>query len=70
MLYYNTKEFHRTQLCGVFNIDSNAERIAFVYYELCVMFAIPVVIMAYCYARVIHVLWRSNKNLDNMTGAR
>jgi len=52
------------------NVASNAQRIAFAWYQLLVMFLLPVIVILYCYAVVTRVLWVSTKQHAIMTQAR
>ena len=50
--------------------DSDAQRIAFAWYQLLVMFLLPVIVIVCCYAAVTRVLWISTKQHALMTQAR
>jgi len=52
------------------NVASNAQRIAFAWYQLIVMFLFPLLVMVYCYAVVTRVLWISAKQHALMTRSR
>ncbi|XP_074654545.1 cholecystokinin receptor type A-like [Tubulanus polymorphus] len=42
-------------------------RIAYAWYQLCIMFIVPSFIMAFCYSVVVYVLWVSTRQLALMT---
>lgn len=69
ILYYDATSHLLRQECGEFNFRSNEDHIALVVYHLVIMFVLPLVIMAYCYANVIVALWRSSKGLLQTTHA-
>ena len=53
--------------CSDSNFDGNAERIAFAWYQLLVLFVFPVVVMCFCYSFVVAVLWISTKEHARLT---
>ena len=65
-IYYNSKTYVVKETCSDTNVGK-AERILFAWYQLIIMFVLPMSVMVYCYAYVIHVLWASTRNLANMT---
>ena len=67
VLYYNNQTTVIVQLCNPINYTNNLQRIIFAWYQMLMMFLLPVFIMGYCYAVVIHVLWLSTKELAKMT---
>ena len=66
-VYYNNETYVIKETCSDSNVSSNAERILFSWYQLIIMFILPMAVMVYCYAYVIHVLWASTRNLAQMT---
>ena len=56
--------------CVDFNVVYDAQRIAFAWYQLLVMFLLPVIVIVCCYAAVTRVLWISTKQHALMTQAR
>lgn len=56
--------------CMDSNVDSRAARIAFSWYQLVVLFCLPVGAMSYCYTVVTRVLWNSTKQLAKMTNSQ
>ena len=66
-LFYNNESYVIRQECWNGNLRNKYERIAFAWYQLLIMFLIPLIVMGYCYAIVIHVLWLSTKQLAKMT---
>ncbi|XP_074654542.1 somatostatin receptor type 2-like [Tubulanus polymorphus] len=52
-------------LC-VDHVDSKW-RIVYAWYQLCILFALPTFIMAFCYSIVVYVLWVSTRQLAKMT---
>ena len=55
------------EICGDDNFRSSQERLIFAWYQMAVMFLVPTVVLLYCYAVVIRVLWLSTKELERMT---
>ena len=68
-MYYNNSSYVTVLTCGDSNVQHDNERIVFAWYQLIVMFILPTLVMVYCYAVVIHVLWLSTKELAKMTRA-
>nr|AKQ63023.1 orphan G-protein coupled receptor 23 [Platynereis dumerilii] len=66
-LFYNNASYEIRQECWDSNFRNQDERIAFAWYQLLIMFLLPLIVMGYCYAIVIHVLWLSTKQLAKMT---
>ena len=64
---YNNESHFVTMSCVDNNVTSDAQRIAFAWYQLIVMFLFPVVVIVYCYAVVTRVLWVSTKQHALMT---
>ena len=62
-VWYNERHLVIALSCIV-----NAERITFVWYQLIVMFLLPVIVITFCYVVVIRVLWRSTVEHARMTG--
>lgn len=62
-LYYDDTTFVVEQECGDLNFRSDADRVALVFYHLVIMFILPLLIMAFCYYRVVVALWRSSKGV-------
>ena len=52
--------------CADSNVDGTG-RILVAWYQLIVMFLLPVIVMIYCYSFVIGVLWVSRRELDRLT---
>jgi len=69
-LSYNSESHFIVMTCVDNNVTSNAQRIAFAWYQLLVMFLFPVIIIVYCYSVVTRVLWISTKQHALMTRAR
>ena len=67
VLYYNKYDYVATMTCSDTNIRGPMDRVIFAWYQLVIMFIIPVIVMVYCYSIVIHVLWVSTKELAKMT---
>ena len=68
-LYYNRDSHVTLMSCADSNVTSQG-RIIFAWYQLIVMFAFPVLVIAYCYVVVIVILWLSTKELDQLTGSQ
>ena len=66
-LYYNNETYVKTELCLDANYETKGERLVFAWYQLLTMFLVPSIVMVYCYAVVIRVLWLSTKELAKMT---
>ena len=65
-LYYSNSSHVIKTICAD-SEASNPGRIVFAWYQLMVMFILPVAMMAYGYSFVISVLWASTKQLSRMT---
>lgn len=65
-LYHNNFTSVNVIFCGDVGIPEQ-DRLAFAIYQFIAMFAAPTIIMTFCYARVIYVLWISSKRLKEMT---
>ncbi|XP_064606787.1 allatostatin-A receptor-like [Liolophura sinensis] len=65
-LYHNNFTSVSVIFCGDVGIPEQ-DRLAFAIYQFIAMFAAPTIIMTFCYARVIYVLWISSKRLKEMT---
>jgi len=68
-LFYNADNYVIVAVCMDNNFSGDEARIAFSWYQLTIVFLLPVIIMAYCYTFVIRVLWLSTKNLPNLIQA-
>ena len=68
-LYYNNETSVILQTCSDSNYGHQTHKILFAWYQLLVMFILPTIIIVYCYAVVICVLWLSTKELAKMTQA-
>ena len=66
-VFYNNVSYVIRQECWDSNFRNNTERVVFAWYQLLIMFLLPLIVMGYCYAIVIHVLWLSTKQLAKMT---
>lgn len=55
--------------CADTRFRDDAERVAFGWYQLLVLFLLPVLIILYCYVRVIRVLWISTQELIELTNS-
>jgi len=66
-LSYDNESHFLTMSCVDNNFTSDAQRIAFAWYQLLVMFLFPVIVIVYCYAVVTRVLWVSTKQHALMT---
>lgn len=64
--YFNNQSSVVIVFCADVGIPDD-HRLVFAVYQLVVMFAAPLLVMAYCYSRVIHALWISTKDLRNLT---
>ena len=58
---YNNESYFIAMSCVDNNDTGGWQRIAFAWYQLTVMFLLPVVVIVYCYAVVTRVLWVSTK---------
>ena len=67
---HNNESHFIVMSCVDNNVVSNAQRIAFAWYQLIVMFLFPVIVIVYCYAVVTRVLWISTKQHALMTRTR
>ena len=68
-LFYNADNYVIVAVCTDSNFINDEARIAFSWYQLIIVFLLPVITMAYCYTFVIRVLWLSTKNLPNLIQA-
>ena len=50
------------------DVISDLGRKAFAVYQFMIMFLVPTLVMTFCYAKVVHVLWISTIELAKMTG--
>ncbi|KAL5021582.1 hypothetical protein ScPMuIL_000737 [Solemya velum] len=67
--YYN----NHTSVVVVFCADNagyDNDPLIYSIYQLGIMFAVPTIIMLFCYARVIYVLWLSTHQLASMTAPK
>ena len=64
---YNNASHFITMSCVDNNVTSDTQRITFAWYQLIVMFLLPVVVIVYCYAVVTRVLWISAQQHALMT---
>ncbi|ELU09923.1 hypothetical protein CAPTEDRAFT_224153 [Capitella teleta] len=67
MYYYNNYTSVVVGTCSSTGGNSDEERIIIAWYQFLVLFIAPVVVMNFCYAYVIHVLWISTKELAKLT---
>lgn len=66
-LFYNSDNYVIVMTCSDNNVSETMERIVFSWYQLVIMFVLPVVVIIFCYVYVIRVLWQSTKDLDRLT---
>lgn len=70
-VYYNNATSVRTMVCtDGKNMPSPEFHTVFSWYQLIILFLLPVLIMSYCYAVVVRVLWKSTKELVRLTHTR
>ena len=68
-VYYNNSSHAEMAICGDFGMDSTG-RLTWAIWQLVLLFALPALILFFCYIRVILILWLSTRQLQNMTGSR
>lgn len=68
-LYYSNRSHVMVMSCADTRFRDDAERVAFGWYQLLVLFLLPVLIILYCYVRVIRVLWISTQELIELTNS-
>ncbi|KAK3609711.1 hypothetical protein CHS0354_011399, partial [Potamilus streckersoni] len=64
--YYNNNSNVTLTFCSEPSLDPVGEQ-SYAIYQLLVFFAIPTVLIVFCYAVVIYVLWISGHNLAGLT---
>lgn len=55
--------------CADTNVGDDMERVVFGWYQLLVLFLLPVLIILYCYMQVIRVLWISTLEHAELTNS-
>lgn len=65
-VWYNSRNHVTVMSCVDSNVNGDVERIVFAWYQLAVMFLLPVVVILFCYAVVIRVLWTSTKEHERL----
>ncbi|XP_050402315.1 cholecystokinin receptor type A [Patella vulgata] len=68
-LYYNNASSVAVTLCGDAGIPDSG-RLPYAVFQLCLLFAIPAIIVVFCYSRVIWILWHSTKQLQYMASTQ
>ncbi|KAL8576570.1 hypothetical protein ACOMHN_003128 [Nucella lapillus] len=69
-VYYNNSSYAAMSMCADFGMQGHKGRLAWAAWKLILLFALPALVLLFCYIRVIVILWLSTRQLQNMTGSR